>query len=995
MDDPKGRSEPAPREVRAARSYWEDLVRRLGAEPPDPTGREVSRRDFLGLLGASMALAGVGACTERPRERILPWHREPPEVTPGRPLFYATSMSLDGHATGLLVETNVGRPTKVEGNPEHPASLGATGVLEQASLLGLYDPDRARRIREGTVPSSWRRLLSVLEPGAHPDGGRGLHIVLPPTGSPLVSALVDAIRDRLPEARFHFHAPLSTGNGWEGARLAFGRVLDPVFDLEAADVVLTVDADFLATGPFHLRNARQFGARRRPEHPRGMNRLYAIESGFTPTGAMADHRLAVSSRAAAGLLGAVLAEVAGRAGAGDVLGGLEARRPDAIPAEWVRALAEDLLAHRGRAAVVVGERQPAAVHAMGHALAGLVDAPGATARYVPPSILEAGEASHDPAILAGALEAGEVRTLVTLGVNPLYDGAGHDGLVEAWGRADRRIHLGLYEDETAAAADWFVHQAHVFESWGDARAFDGTVSLVQPLIRPLYGGFTETQILAAMAGLETGSPHDLLQSHWRRETGLLVFDPWWREAVQRGVVAGTAASPVAAAPNLGAVADAAAALDAGTAAGIELALRPDPRTYDGRFANNAWLLELPESLTQLCWTNPVLLGPATADRLGVRAGDVLRLRADQTTVEAPAEILVGHPEDVATLSLGWGRRGGGRLARDRGADAYRLRRDDAFWFRTGVDIENTGRRMRLARVQEEDTQHGRNIARSLDLETFAAEGIEGPHDWPSFRMNRPTGSPQWAMAIDLSACLGCNACAMACQAENNVPVVGPGNVALGRQMHWLRLDRYFEGDAASPDTRLQPMLCQHCETAPCEYVCPVNATVHSPDGLNEMVYNRCVGTRFCSNNCPYKVRRFNYFDYNRDRAETEKMVANPQVTVRARGVMEKCTFCVQRIRTAQIDTRTQGRTIADGELLTACQQACPTEAIVFGDMTDPDSRVSRLREGDRGYDVLEELATFPRIRYLARIRNPNPALQGVAEGGPPTARRSVTEDGEP
>ncbi len=945
---------------------------------------ELGRRDFVRLLGASIALAGLSGCVRRPREPILPYVTRPPGATPTAARHYATSMTLDGYATGLLVESHTGRPTKIEGNPDHPASLGAAGVFEQASLLGLYDPQRARTVRFGARRSAWQAFAGELgeAPMRKAAGARGagLHLLLEPTASPIVHELLSQVRERYPEAHVHWDAPLAGDAARIGSASAFGRPAHPVYDFTPADIVLSFDADVLGPVPFGLRYAHDFAESRRIGSPSDrMSRLYVIETAPSVTGGMADHRLAVRPsdipRLAAGL--------AARVAASTELGSVPA-----VPASgydrWLDAVAADLVAHRGRAALVAGERQPAEVHAIVHLLNLALDGVGRTVRYIEPPV-PAADSGTGLSALAEAIRAGSVGRLVILEGNPAYTAPPELEFARLLGGLADSAYLGLYRNETARACRWFIPGLHYLESWGDGKAWDGTVSPVQPLVDPLFGGHALIEVLAGLAG-DARRPHELVREAWRtrRSAGGATS---WEEAVQRGVVAGSAAPSVPVKP-VGSLAAAVGRVgpDGGPASSLELMLPPSATVHDGRFANNPWLQELPDPVTKLTWGNAALLSSATASRLGVESEHLLEITSGGRSVTAPALVVPGHADGAVTLALGYGRAGGRgegdeATAAGVGANAYLLRGAAGAagaWAVTGIAVHPLGGSTRLAVTQDHWTMDGRPIALHATLDEYrrrpeVAPGERG-RQLSLYEPKPPPELPQWAMVIDLAACTGCSACVVACQAENNVPVVGREGVLDRREMHWLRLDRYYAGTAEEPVALTQPMLCQHCEKAPCEYVCPVAATVHSPDGLNEMVYNRCVGTRFCSNNCPYKVRRFNWFNYNAEVSETERLAKNPDVTVRARGVMEKCTFCVQRIREAEITAELEGRPVRRGEVRTACQQACPTQAITFGSLADPGDDVTRLRDHPRAYEVLHELGTEPRVRYLARITNPNPRL---------------------
>ncbi len=966
--------------------YWRDFAERARFEPeqgeflpgvdqaPDP----VARREFLTLMGASIALAGLDGCSSRPPSgEIVPYVIQPPEVTPGIPSDYASAFTRDGYGVGVIVQSHEGRPTKVEGNPDHPASLGASGVFEQAAILGLYDPDRARGMRRGALPSLWAALVDELT-RAHGEGrGRGLHLLLEPTSSPLVEFQLGRVRQRFPEALVHFYAPLAPTAAWEGAQLALGRPLETQLDLKEADVILALDADFLGEGPAHLSLSRDFADRRRVQSAAdSMNRLYVAESALSITGMAADHRLRLRTREVAALTGAIVAA----AGVSELGGLVDRWRTLGDPMRrWVDAVSRDLLAHRGRSAVLIGDAQPAAVHAMGHALNAALGNVGRTVRYTESPILEAGRPSHGLALLVGALGRGEVETLLILGQNPVYTAPANFELAAQIARAGRSVYLGLYENETAHACTWFVPAAHELEAWGDTRAKDGTTSLVQPLISPLHDGRTPSQLLAVLTGELDNDARGLLRDFWEKQRPGDI-EAFFTAALARGAVPGSALPVIDAKVSWVALRASLGAFElAPPDASLEVTFFRDSRVYDGRFTNNAWLLELPDPITKLTWGNAAQISATTAARLGVETGDMVELRLEGRSVEVPILVAAGQADDALALHLGYGRKGSEKLARDLGANAYRLRTSAAPFFATGVTLTKLGRHRRLPITQLHHALEGRDdsILRHSTLETYRAEPAHGEdkqHRPLGLYQLRPTAAHQWGMVIDLGACTGCNACVVACQAENNIPVVGEKGVLKGREMHWLRIDRYFEGEPDNPQVLLEPMLCQHCEMAPCEYVCPVNATSHSDDGLNQMTYNRCVGTRFCSNNCPYKVRRFNWFDYHADMSKTEALAMNPDVTVRARGVMEKCTFCVQRIRGGEIRARVEGRKLDEGELQTACQQACPSRAIVFGNINDPSSEVAKHRTNDRIFSVLGELGTNPRVRYLAKLTNPNPEL---------------------
>jgi molybdopterin-containing oxidoreductase family iron-sulfur binding subunit len=935
------------------------MLHRLGIDATRASCDGLGRRGFMKVLGASLALAGVEGCTRMPASNILPYVDQP-ELAPGVPQYYATSMVIDGYATGLLVESHEGRPTKIEGHPDHPASLGAAGVLEQASVLQVYDPNRAARIRHGEQTASWQALADALGPATLRSqlgaGGAGLYLLLEPTSSPLEIELLDRLRDQYPAMRICFYAPLAAPD----------EALIQHYDFAAADVVLVVDDDCLAGGPFHLRYARQFAERRRPESSSGMNRLYAIESSVTATGATADHRLAVRPRDIVPLLERLLAAT----------GGADAPRADGPAAGWVDAVARDLRAHAGRSLVVAGPYLPARARSVARQINERLGNLGRTTWFTRSPIAGAGDPAYGVGALAAALRAGDVDTLVCAGGNPSYATAGAYGISSLIRQVRQSACFGLYENETARDCQWMIPAAHYLESWGDARAYDGTLSIVQPLLQPIAGGRTLTELLSLLLGAPDAHAYDLLREFWQRSGRFASaggFDLAWRDLLRRGFLDGSAYPREPSSPP------AVAATEASPSGAIDLIVRPHPRIRDGAFANNGWLQELPDPITTLTWGNAAQVSPATAGRLAIQTGDTLSIAAGGGRVRVPALVVPGHADDTITLHFGYGRDGAEAVARGAGVNVYPIWPGDRFAIGAAVSRVPDAPRHQFAITQPHHAIETDAPAKSITLDAVETPVSARPttlrlYESPSSLPDGPAAK-QWAMTIDLGACVGCGACVIACQAENNVPVVGRDQVERGREMHWLRIDWYAQAAAGAPPMIAQPMLCQQCENAPCEYVCPVEATVHSSDGLNEMVYNRCVGTRFCSNNCPYKVRRFNWLDFNAGLTDTERLVKNPDVTVRERGVMEKCTFCVQRIRQAEIAARLDRRPLQGADVRTACQQACPTQAIVFGSLDEHDSAVVRARESARAYAVLEDFGTEPRVRYLARVRNVNPDLE--------------------
>lgn len=941
----------------------------------------VSRRRFLKLMGASLALAGASACTRQPTERIFPYARMPEEIIPGKPLYYATAILQGGVATGVLVESHMGRPTKIEGNPQHPGSLGATDVFTQASVLTLYDPDRSTVVTNAGNINSWAEFVNALSQELSKQAatrGAGLRILTETITSPTLADLLQSALVKYPAARWHQYEPVGRDNSKEGAKLAFGQVVETIYRLDQAQVIVSLDADFLSDWPGSVRYARDFAdARRVAEQRSSMNRLYVLEASLSLAGGMADHRLPLPVSEIEAVARALAVQ----------LGIISDGVPD-LPTrhrQWVNAMAQDLTAHRGASVVMAGESQPPLVHALVHAMNDALGNVGKTVVYT--DSIEANPVNHLESLreLVTDMDAGRVQMLVILGGNPVLTAPADFRFGERMKKVGFRVHLGYYDDETSELCHWHVPQTHELESWGDARAYDGTVSFIQPLIAPLYQGRSPIEFVAALLGQLNPSGYDLVRAYWRRQSPAADFERWWQTALHDGVVAGSA-RPAKTVPldvnkiksQVGSPSTPSLQSDASS---LEVVFRPDPTIWDGRFANNAWLQELPKPATKLTWDNAVLVSPNTAERLSLNSEDVVELRFKGHSVRGPVWLTPGLPDRSVTVHLGYGRTRAGRVGTGRGFNAYQLRRSDAYWAGSGLELIKLEQRYQLASTQHHHSMQGRHPVRVGTLEQyrntpdFVKEmGHEPPRDLTLYPEYQYEGNA-WGLAVDLNVCTGCNACVIACQAENNIAVVGKEQVIVGREMHWIRIDRYYEGDWSHPKIYNQPVMCMQCENAPCEVVCPVHATNHSREGLNQMVYNRCIGTRYCANNCPYKVRRFNFMLYSDWETPILKLQRNPDVTVRSRGVMEKCSYCVQRITAARIEAKKQDRPIRDGEIMTACQQVCPTQAIVFGDINDPDSRVSQQRAESRHYSLLAELNTRPRTTYLARLRNPNPQLE--------------------
>jgi molybdopterin-containing oxidoreductase family iron-sulfur binding subunit len=927
-----------------------DVRRALEAEFPDIMQvTSIDRRTLMRLMSASLALGGLTACNGSDgRSPLLSQSRNMPGYVPGVPVTIATSLPLNGYGRGVLVRAQEGRPIKIEGNPLHPASLGATDVFAQAEILSLYDPDRSDTPLQGGVPRTWDELTNavrLIRNDLVSEKGRGLHVLMAPTASPTLHRLIGQARQLFPHAQWHAFSPLDDGNRQAAAMAAFGRSVDLVCDLTQADVIVTLGGDLFAEEAGHIRYAADYQARRR-RRDHELPRLFAVETRMSLVGARADERIPLRPREFEAFVGALAAALdTGTAPS------------DSYPA--ISSLADALRRAGARSLVVAGREQPARVHALVFAINARLGAFGTTLRAIAPMHAPEGEV-RSLAELAESIRAGQVSRLVVLGGNPGYTAPADMDLAALLRRVPLSLHLGPYRDETADLCTWHIPESHPLESWGDLRAFDGTVGLRQPATMPLKPGSSAEEFLGLMAG-QKADGHRLVQATWRPLWGE-AFDERWTRSLEDGVVANSAAPAVDVAVRPGWRPEPAAAAPT---AGIDVLFAPDPSVWDGSYANNGWLQELPKPLTKQVWGNAALIAPETAEIFGLASGDAVELSVDGRVVRAPVWVMPGHASGAVTLTLGYGRRSAGRIGNGIGFDAYALRSSMARWSAAG-EMRRIGEGNAVLSTQRHHSLQGQDIVRVVAPGDAVPPEPEHPSVYPEW----PYREHAWGMTIDLDACIGCNACVIACQAENNIAVVGPEEVAKGREMHWLRVDRYHSGDPAAPDTYFQPVPCMHCENAPCEVVCPVNATVHSSEGLNDMVYNRCIGTRTCSNNCPYKVRRFNFVDYQGTDVSAPFEVMNPQVSVRDRGVMEKCTFCVQRIGAARANAHAEDRRLADGEVMTACQQACPTQAIVFGDINDPDSAVSRLKRSPRNYALLGSLNTRPRTTYLARVESP-------------------------
>lgn len=977
---------------------FKELVEKEFPEGASELTDPVSRRKFLSLMGASMALAGLTSC-RRPVEKIVPYVVKPEEIVPGKPQYYATNMPFGTQSFGLLVESHEGRPTKIEGNKNHPGTTGSSNVFMQAEMLNLYDPDRSKLILKNGRASSWRSFTAAMNTELEKyqeNGGEGLAVLSESFTSPTLKRLSVEFASRYPNAKFVSYDSVSDENIQLGLAQASGKTVLPTHDFSKAKVVLSLDSDFMQMESGDLQNASGFASGRRVESENdNMNRLYVVEGAYSLTGGMADHRLIVQSGQVATFTAALAGELSTQ--------GLKIGAPDVnatFDKEWLKAVAADLLENKGQSLVVAGKRQPAYVHTLVALINELLENAGATVDYQENQDMM-GSSLSSLVALTDDMRAGKVETLMILGGNPAYQAPSDLNFAKAIQKVGFAVHVGLHVDETSQKAGWHIPAAHFLESWGDVSGYDGA-GIVQPLIAPLFNGKSAVEMMGLLLGKNEISGYDLVQETWKGLLGTNNFEKKWRRVVHDGYTDISRETTTSINKNKAHEAIMAADFSSTPASPdkMEVVFTASATNLDGRYANNGWMQELPDPITKVTWDNVALLSVNTAKALNVKNEKLLKIKKDQDSIVLPVWILPGIADNTIVVEMGFGR-DIGRVSKGVGVDVNPLRKSTAPSFASGFTVHRTLGEHMIACVQD---NHG------MDEEKFAADAIQDRlpvivrestmDDYqrdPAFAMGLAekeelksmwkehdySEGNQWGMTIDLNTCSGCSACTIACQSENNIPVIGKDEVANGRDMSWIRLDRYFSGDVDDPEMVFQPVACQHCEMAPCEGVCPVAATTHSAEGLNEMAYNRCIGTRYCANNCPYKVRRFNFFNYSKDMPEIVQMAMNPDVSVRFRGVMEKCTYCVQRINVAKIDAKNDDRELVDGDITTACEQACPTNAIVFGNINDPESRVSKVKAQNRDYALLGELNIQPRTSYGAKLRNPNPALvaAGRADNG--------------
>ena len=980
------------------KTYWQSLqelsdnpdIQGLGQSKDEDEKNGFSRRKFLGMMGASIALAGLAGC-RRPIEKIIPYVIAPEEIVPGIPNFYATSMQRGLDAIGFVVENHEGRPTKIEGNKKHSSSLGKTDSFAQAEILNLYDPDRSKNvIRNGTlVPlqdflTTWSKLYDKYIN----TGGIGLAVISEISVAPTFTRLKKEFHKTFPKAKWIVYNPISDENIVRGIEIATGKTALSVYDFEKAKVIVSLDSDFLLLESGSVKNSIGFanGRRVKSEHDK-MNRLYVAESAMSVTGGMADHRIKVKNSDIGNFATEIAIEM-NKQGM-NVPGTSSLTSKFKFDKNFIKELVTDLIKNRGKSLVVAGRTQSTQVHVLVNAINSSLDNLGKTVSFynIEKSLLPN---SND---LVDLTKSDNTSTLIMIGTNPIYSATKNLQIKELLKNIQNTIQLSSHFDETSEHVEWHINQAHFLEEWNDTQSSDGTIGITQPQILPLFNGISNIELLGIILSGKLEKGYDLVQNTWKNILAT-DFNNSWNKTLHDGLYSKKKNLARNLAVNDNRLNNYLAANPPSNIKNkIELVLKPSASTFDGSFANNGWMQEMPNPVSKLTWDNAAQMSYHTAAALGVKNEDVVMISNGDEYVLLPVWILPGQANDSISVELGYGRTRIGRIGNNVGQNTYKLMNSNGNYLVNNVLISKIGATYPLACTQDNHGMNGDKLADTAiqkrlpmlireatiseykNYPDFAKHAVHHPplkSMWEEFEY---TESPQWGMTIDLNVCTGCNTCSTSCQSENNIPVIGKREVRMGREMHWIRLDRYFSGDPDDPDVVIQPVACQHCEMAPCEQVCPVTATTHSEDGLNGMTYNRCVGTRYCANNCPYKVRRFNFFNYAKDLPDIVQMARNPDVTVRFRGVMEKCTYCVQRINSAKIQAKNEKRKIQDGDIVVACQQSCPTEAITFGNILDTDSDVSKSRQNNRNYALLGELNTKPRTIYQARIRNPNPSLE--------------------
>lgn len=980
------------------KTYWQSLkeisdnpdIQELMQSEDKDDNKGYSRREFLGLMGASIALAGLSGC-RRPIEKIIPYVIAPEEIVPGIPNFYATSMQRGIDAIGFVVENHEGRPTKIEGNKKHSSSLGKTDSFAQAEILNLYDPDRSKNVMHNGVPASLQDFItawSELYDKYINNGGEGLVILSEISVAPTFARLKKKFHKTFPKAKWVVYDPISDENIVKGIEIATGKTAVPVYDFEKANVIVALDSDFLLLESGSVKNSMGFANGRRVKSEQDeMNRLYVAESAMSVTGGMADHRIKVKNSNIGNFATAIAIELNKQGINIPGTGSLTSKNK--FDKHFIKEIVADLIKNRGKSLVVAGRTQSTQVHVLVNSINFALGNIGKTVSFynIEKDLLP------NSSDLADLSKNSTPSTLIIIGTNPVYSAPKDLRFEELLKKSEHTIQLSSHVDETSEHVEWHINQTHFLEEWNDTQSSDGTIGITQPQILPLFNGISNIELLGIILKGELEKGYNLVQNTWKNIL-FTDFDNSWNKTLHDGIYSKKINAPQNLSVNDNRLNNYLVANPPSNNNNkIELVLKPSASTFDGSFANNGWMQEMPNPVSKLTWDNAAQMSYHTAKALGVKNEDVVKISNGDEYVLLPVWILPGQADNSISVELGYGRTKVGRIGNNVGQNTYKLMNSSGNYLVDNISVSKIGATYPLACTQD---SHGMNddkladneiqkrlplIVREATLDEykhhpeFAKHAVHHPplkSMWEEFEY---TESPQWGMTIDLNVCTGCNACSTSCQSENNIPVIGKQEVRMGREMHWIRLDRYFSGDPDDPDVVIQPVACQHCEMAPCEQVCPVAATTHSEDGLNGMTYNRCIGTRYCANNCPYKVRRYNFFNFTKDMPEIVQMARNPDVTVRFRGVMEKCTYCVQRINSAKIEAKNERRKIQDGDVVAACQQVCPTDAITFGDILDPDSEVSKDRQNNRNYALLGELNTKPRTLYQARLRNPNPNLE--------------------
>jgi molybdopterin-containing oxidoreductase family iron-sulfur binding subunit len=930
------------------------------------------RRQFLKLMGASLLLGGLTACNEQTRsDQALPYVNQPDQIVPGVARFYATAVLFEGYAQPVIATTYAGRPTKLDGNPDHPVTGGSSDAFMQSAIFGLYDPERSKiPVRDG-APSTWGAFgneLLRLRARWRERQGEGLRILTGATSSPTLIRQMQELAKQFPKMRWHRFEPVGTAAQDQAMALAFGRPATPHVRLDRCDVVVSIDHDLLGPGPHQVAHAAAWAKRRGETAPgHGRARLHVAECVPSLTGTVASTRLPCDASRLPLLAQAIGAQFA--------LAGFampELREPER---KWLDRAVGELRDHPGHSLLAIGPRLDPRWQALAPLINDKLSNNGATV-WTSESILAPTDQTQSLTALVSAMAANAVDTLVTIDCNPAYASPGALDFAKRLGLVRNRIHVGLHSDETAQLCQWHLPLSHPLESFADARAIDGSATIIQPVIEPLYSSRSVHQFVDMLSGSADPTADGAVRATWQATFGG-DFEQRWVHSLHDGFVADSAAKPLALAAR---ASPPPAANTLSSTGDIDIVFGPDPTIWDGRFANIAWLQELPKPLTKITWDNVIAVSPAIAAAQGLSNGDIAEVAIGDRLVRGPAWIVPGQAPQTVALTFGYGRRAGGDIAAGSGIDAYALRPNEHAVVARGT-VKRAGGQQQIATTQAHHRMDGFDFVREVTAKSpHTPPPKENPTFYPDWNGILPEGdhAPEhaWGMVIDLDLCIGCNACVSACNVENNVLVVGKDQVARGREMLWLRVDRYHTGDVENPKSFFQPVPCMQCEKAPCEMGCPVHATVHSPEGVNQQVYNRCIGTRTCSSYCPYKVRRFNWYDY-RKFGDAEQAAQNPDVTVRSRGVMEKCTYCTQRIEGAHVTADKENRPLRRDEVVTACQQACPTKAITFGDLKDKDSVVAQRRRSGRHYVLLEELGTRPRTTYLARW-NDDPDQGGAA-----------------